>query len=195
MSDRPPSRPTRRRAPDDGSVSVFVADEQGAGERHPVDVARWAGLAEAVLAAEGIVGDTELSVLFVDRDTMAELNARFMGAEGATDVLAFPLDGALVEPGRQPDGGFAGPDREPPAPDELPLLLGDVVVCPAVAAANAPEHAGTYDDELALLLVHGILHLLGMDHAEPDDRAAMQARERDLLARLHGPLARDPWSA
>jgi probable rRNA maturation factor len=175
-------------------VSVFVADEQGTGERHPVDVARWVGLAEAVLAAEGVVGDAELSLLFVDRDTMRELNARFTGTEAPTDVLAFPLDGALVEPGRWPDGGLTGPDRDPVAPDELPLLLGDVVICPAVAAANAPDHAGTYDDEVALLLVHGILHLLGMDHAEPDERAAMQARERDLLARFHGPLPRDPWS-
>ena len=53
------------------------------------------------------------------------------------------------------------------------------------AARNAPGHAGTYDDELALLLVHGILHVLGHDHAEPDETAAMQARERDLLERFH----------
>ena len=193
MSDRPPSRPTRRRAPDDGSVSVFVADEQGDGERHPVDVGRWVRLAEAVLGAEGVVGDTELSVLFVDPDTMRDLNIRFMGGDGPTDVLAFPLDEAVVEPGRWPDGGLPGPDREPTASDELPLLLGDVVICPAVAAANAADHAGTYDDEVALLLVHGILHLLGMDHVDPDERAAMQARERELLARFHGPLAGDPW--
>jgi probable rRNA maturation factor len=67
----------------------------------------------------------------------------------------------------------------------VPLLLGDVVVCPAVAARNAPSHAGTYEDELALLLVHGILHVLGHDHAEADERARMVARERDLLAQFH----------
>ena len=81
------------------------------------------------------------------------------------------------------NGSTVGPDREPPT--EVPLLLGDVVVCPAVAARNAPTHAGTYDDEIALLVVHGILHVLGMDHAEADEAAAMQARERDLLGRFH----------
>ena len=75
------------------------------------------------------------------------------------------------------------------------LLLGDVVVCPAVAVANAPAHAGSYDDEVALLVVHGVLHLLGMDHATDDERDAMQARERELLAAHHGPLAADPWAA
>ena len=67
----------------------------------------------------------------------------------------------------------------------LPLLLGDVVVCPAVAARNAPSHAGTYDDELALLIVHGILHVLGHDHAEPEETAVMQERERSLLEQFH----------
>jgi probable rRNA maturation factor len=65
------------------------------------------------------------------------------------------------------------------------MLLGDVVVCPAVAARQAPTHAGSYDDELALLVVHGVLHVLGMDHAEPDEAARMQARERELLDRYH----------
>ena len=65
------------------------------------------------------------------------------------------------------------------------MLLGDVVVCPAVAARQAPEHAGSYDDELALLVVHGVLHVLGMDHAEAGEAAAMQARERELLDRYH----------
>jgi probable rRNA maturation factor len=74
-------------------------------------------------------------------------------------------------------------------------MLGDIVICPEVASANAAGHTGTYDDEIALLLVHGLLHLLGMDHAEPTERAAMQARERELLERYHGPLARDPWTA
>jgi probable rRNA maturation factor len=60
-----------------------------------------------------------------------------------------------------------------------------VVVCPAVAERQAPEHAGSYDDELALLVVHGVLHVLGHDHAEPGETAAMHARERDLLDRFH----------
>lgn len=197
MTDRPPSRQTRRRVgPDDGSITVFVADEQGAApeDARPVDASRWVRLAEQALAAEGVRGEAELSVLFVGEDAIAALNRQFMDAEGPTDVLSFPIDGDQVEPGRWPDGGGEGPDRLPIDPDELPLLLGDVVICPSVAARNAPAHAGTYDDEVALLLVHGILHLLGLDHATDDERVAMQARERDLLARFHGPLARDPWA-
>lgn len=194
MSDRPPSRSTRRHPPDDGSVSVFVADEQGDdGEALPVDAPRWARLVEAVLEAEGVRGEAEVSVRFVGPAAMTDLNARFLGGTGPTDVLSFPIDGELVEPGRWPDGGTRAPDREPPEPDEIPLLLGDVVVCPSVAAANAPTHAGRYADEIALLVVHGVLHLLGRDHAADGERAAMQARERELLDRFHGPLGRDPW--
>jgi len=62
-----------------------------------------------------------------------------------------------------------------------------VVVCPAVAARNAPDHAGTYDDEMALLVVHGILHILGMDHVENEEAEAMEQRERELLERFHKP--------
>jgi probable rRNA maturation factor len=71
----------------------------------------------------------------------------------------------------------------------MPLLLGDVVICPAVAARQAPEHAGTVDDELALLVVHGVLHVLGHDHADDEERLIMQARERELLELYiwHGP--------
>jgi probable rRNA maturation factor len=196
VTDRPPSRQTRRRVgPDDGSVTVFVADERSAGrQEQPVDAARWIALAEAVLATEGVRGEVELSVLFVGEDVIAELNEQHLGASGPTDVLSFPIDGEQVEPGRWPDGGGPGPDRLVSDPDGLPLLLGDVVICPSVAAANAPAHAGTYDDEVALLLVHGILHLLGMDHADDADRVAMQARERQHLEANHGPLARDPWA-
>ncbi len=174
----------RRRLPDEGVVEVFVADEQN---DQPVDRARWQRLAEHVLDAEGIRGDAELSLLFVDETTMAELNQRFMGADGPTDVLAFPLEDDVVGAGRWPDNGPTGPASNRAEVDEAPLLLGDVVVCPSVAATNAPNHAGTYDDELALLVVHGILHILGMDHADPEEAAAMQAKERALLDRFHRP--------
>ena len=69
--------------------------------------------------------------------------------------------------------------------DDIPLLLGDVVLCPAVAIAQAPSHAGTIDDELALLIVHGVLHIVGYDHAEPVERDRMQRRERELLETFH----------
>jgi probable rRNA maturation factor len=166
---------------------VFGVDEQ---DDHVVDVARWVRLAEDVLGAEAVRTDSELSLLFVDEATMAELNERHMGKTGPTDVLAFPIDDDAVDPGRWPDGGTTGPDRPPLDLDELPTLLGDVVVCPAVAGRQAGEHAteahdGSVDDEIALLVVHGILHVLGHDHAEPDETARMQAKERALLERFH----------
>jgi probable rRNA maturation factor len=154
-----------------------VVDEQEHdNERFPVDAARWSALARAVVDRDG-ASRAEVSVLFVDEPRMADLNEQFLGASGSTDVLAFPIDTDLDEPSRS-----------------LPTLLGDVVICPAVAARNAPDHAGTLDDEVALLLVHGLLHLLGLDHATDDERVAMQQRERELLAAHYGALARDPWS-
>jgi probable rRNA maturation factor len=188
---RPPSPPTRRRAGGDGEVTVFVADEQA---HHPVDVARWSALAEGVLEAEGVRGEAELSVLFVDLEAISVLNRDFMGEDGPTDVLSFPIDGELAPGGRWPDDGGPGPERGMPDPDDLPRLLGDVVICPEIAARNAPEHAGSFDDEIALLVVHGILHLLGLDHHDEAERVAMQARERELLTELHGTPARDPWT-
>ena len=163
-------------------VAVFAADEQC---DEPVETLRWVHLAEAVLEAEGVRGDAELSMLFVDESAMAELNLRFLGREGATDVLAFPIDDDVYEGGRLPDSlGPAGPADEV-EPSDLPTLLGDVVVCPAVARRNAPTHAGTYEDEMALLVVHGILHLLGMDHADDEEATVMERREQELLDRLH----------
>ncbi len=163
------------------SAEVFCANEQSA---HPVDAARWAHLAEEVLDAEGVGAEVELSVVFVDEPTIAELNSRFGGTEGPTDVLSFPIDEEPQESGRHPDSGGSGPG-EPSEPDEMPLLLGDVYVCPSVASRNAPDHAGTYEDELALLVVHGILHLLGMDHEDEAEAEEMEQREQALLARFH----------
>jgi probable rRNA maturation factor len=164
------------------AVTVFAADEQAS---FPIDTMRWIKLAEGVLADEDVRGETEVSILFVDEATIADLNSRFLGKDQPTDVLAFPIDEEPAEGGRSPDSGGTGPGFTP-EPDEAPTLLGDVVICPAVAAKNAPEHAGTLDDELALLVVHGLLHLMGMDHEDPDEAEAMEAKERQLLARHHG---------
>jgi probable rRNA maturation factor len=180
----PPSSNRRRRLPEEGTLEVFAADEQSA---EPVEVHRWSRLAEQVLRAQGVRGEAELSLLFVTEEAMSDLNQRFMDASGPTDVLAFPIDDDLVELGRFPDATTTGPDRPPPDPSDAPVLLGDVVICPAVAARNAPEHAGTYEDEIALLLVHGVLHVLGMDHAEAADEATMRRREQELLAEFHRP--------
>ncbi len=164
------------------SVEVFAADEQSEVD---VDTLRWVRLARDVLDAEGVGGDVEMSMLFVDEPAMAELNRRFLGSEGPTDVLAFPIDEDVVEAGRSPDSGGPGPDTLAQEASEVPIVLGDVVLCPAVAQRQAPEHAGTYDDEMALLVVHGILHLLGMDHADDKGAEAMERRERELLERFH----------
>lgn len=171
---------------------MFVSDEQA---HVAIDLDRWQRLSLAVLADEGVEGECELSVMFVDEATISDLNGRFMGSAGPTDVLSFPIDGDGDPPGRWPDAGGPGPERADDIEDELPLLLGDVVICPVVADRNAPTHAGSLDDEIALLVVHGILHLLGMDHADDTGREAMHSRERQLLATHHGPLASDPWAA
>jgi probable rRNA maturation factor len=158
------------------TTDVFVADEQNA---HEIDVVRWASLARHVLDAQGVRDDIEVSVLFVDETTIAELHQRFLAKAGPTDVLAFPIDEEAERGGRSPDEGGTGPDE-----DEVPMILGDVVVCPSVAARNALDHGVGLDDEIALLVVHGLLHLLGMDHVGDDEAQDMEQRERDLLARF-----------
>jgi len=122
-----------------------------------------------------------VSLIFADEITIASLNQQFMGIEGPTDVLSFPIEGEPDPTGRVPDAGGSGPG-EPPAP-EIPTLIGDIVICPSVAARNAVEHECSFDDEIALLVVHGVLHLLGWDHADDEEAERMEARERELLAR------------
>jgi probable rRNA maturation factor len=163
-------------------ADVFVADEQS---ERTVDVARWLTLARNVLDAQGVRDDTEVSLLFVDEPTIAELHERFLGQSGPTDVLAFPIDDEPERGGRSPDVGGPGPGSGWPEGDDMPVLLGDVVVCPAVAARNATDHGVDEVDELALLVVHGLLHLLGMDHDAEDEAERMERRERELLARFH----------
>ena len=162
------------------TVDVFCADEQ---LDRPVDVGRWSALARAVLIERGVKGDAEVSLLFVDEPSIAALNERFMGKSGPTDVLAFPVEDEPLPAGRSPDMGGTGPGADVEA--EPLMLLGDVVVCPSVAARNAVDHESSYEDEIALLVVHGLLHLLGMDHQVDAEAERMEALERSLLARFH----------
>ena len=159
------------------SVDVFAADEQ---QDVAVDVMRWVRLARMVLDEEQVPGGAELSLIFVDERAMADLNERFLGGNGPTDVLAFPMDDDVVPPGRQPDQGGRGPGS-PSEPGEPPAMIGDVVVCPTYARREADSRHRSLDDELALLVVHGVLHLLSYDHAEEQESEAMQRRERELL--------------
>jgi probable rRNA maturation factor len=163
-------------------ADVFAADEQS---DMAVDIGRYAELARNVLAAQGVKDDIEVSLLFVDEPTIAEQRLRFLGQAGPTDVLAFPIDEEPEPGGRSPDEGGTGPGAGAPDEADMPVLLGDVVVCPAVAAKNAVDHGVTIDDELALLVVHGLLHLLGMDHDIDAEAELMEQRERQLLARFH----------
>jgi probable rRNA maturation factor len=154
-------------------VSIEIANESGI----DVDEADLAALARHVLDGTRIHPLAELSVLLVDRGTMSDLHERWMGEPGPTDVLAFPMDELRPPPpgsGRS-DQGSGGEPGTPPG------LLGDVVLCPAVAAEQAGQAAHPLRDELELLCTHGILHLLGYDHAEEGERAAMFGLQDELL--------------
>ena len=182
MANRMPGFARRRRKGGDGDVEVFCVDEQNDAV---VDLDRWRKLALAALREEGVSGQAELTVVFVDEDHIADLNSQYMNKLGPTDVLAFPIDAVEAEPNNGPGAISRGPDRPDTEFSDLPLLLGDVIVCPAVARKQFEDHAGTFEDEMALLLVHGVLHVMGHDHMELDQREKMQKREREILIKHH----------
>ena len=147
-------------------MNVFLADEQS----EPVDSSPIVAMAERVLVAERMPADSEVAIVLVGEEEMAGYNERFMERSGSTDVLAFPVE--KLTPGQVPTTLANG----------QPLSLGDIFICPAVVKGQAEELGVSLDHELALIVTHGILHLLGYDHADPDDAARMNARERELLA-------------
>lgn len=180
MSSPSPDDPSSTKRSTAIGPQVFVENLQ---EDIVINEIRWERLALQTLAAAG-VNQGEMSISFVDVDTITELNEAHMGASGPTDVLAFPMDAAdfvLLDTS----------DRT----EEAPLMLGDVIIAPAVAKDNAsqhgsgrasnhpgfPSHRGTLDDELALLVVHGTLHLLGHDHYEANETKRMHDAERVVL--------------
>jgi probable rRNA maturation factor len=128
--------------------------------RRPIDAGAVVRLVAAVLEGEG-VGAGELGVHFVGEDRMRELNREHRGLDESTDVLSFPLEDV--------GDGFA-----PPADDQVPRLLGDVVVCPAVAERQAKASGTPLAFELALLCVHGTLHVLGYDHETDAGQMALR---------------------
>jgi probable rRNA maturation factor len=127
-------------------------------------------LARHVLDAQRISPLAELSVLLVDTEEMALLHEKWMDEPGPTDVMAFEMDEL------RPGSGDTGRDEPEPG------LLGDVVICPEVARRQAATAGHDLDAEVQLLLTHGILHLLGFDHAVPEDEAVMFGEQRRLLA-------------
>lgn len=146
-------------------MSIELANESGV----EIDESALVDLAEHVLHRMGINPLAELSILVVDEAAMAELHERWMGEPGPTDVLAFPMDELRPHSTRG--------EEHPPNP----ALLGDVVLCPQVAAKQAAEAGHGAQEELELLCTHGILHLLGYDHAEPEEHAEMFGLQEELL--------------
>jgi probable rRNA maturation factor len=143
-------------------MSIEVNNESGV----EVDEAEFAALARYVLDAMHVHPQTDLSILLVGVDVMSQLHVQWMDEPGPTDVLSFPMD--ELRPGREGEQTPAG-------------LLGDVVLCPDVAAAQARVAGHSTAEELLLLTTHGILHLLGYDHAEPEEERQMFALQRQLL--------------
>src|SRR5215469_6246415 len=163
-------------------MSIEIANESGVA----VDEAGLAALARHVLDGMRVHPLAELSVLLVDEAAMADLHQRWMGEAGPTDVLAFPMD-EIWPPhpgGSQADHGGDG--------EAVPGLLGDVVLCPQVAVEQARKAEHSVQDELDLLCTHGILHLLGYDHADPEEHATMFGLQDRLLAAWSS--ERDPGS-
>ena len=158
-------------------MSVDIANESGT----VVDEVALAAMARYVLDELHIHPLAELSVLLIDEKVMADLHQRWMGEPGPADVLAFPMD-ELRPPGPPHTGGARGDRAGPDGPESSPALLGDVVLCPQVAVEQAREAQHSVGDELELLCTHGLLHLLGYDHADPDERATMFSLQEQLLA-------------
>lgn len=149
-------------------MSVFLADEQS----EPVESEELRSLAELVMSEEGYPETTEVAILLVSENEMTQYNQRFLEREGPTDVLAFPVESLI--PGVVPDLDPHGP----------PLIAGDVIIAPAYVRRQAESHDVAVEDEMALMVTHGILHLLGYDHETDEQANHMEQRERDLLAKV-----------
>jgi len=132
-------------------------------EPEALDLVAFERLATFVLEREEVPDAAELSIAIVDLEEMTSLNERYRKVSGPTDVLSFSCDDPCVVAGDEP------------------MTLGDVVIAPEIAEQQAAEYGHTVEEELNLLLVHGVLHLLGYDHESDEDAAVMQERERILL--------------
>ncbi|HXV94514.1 MAG TPA: rRNA maturation RNase YbeY [Pseudonocardia sp.] len=155
-------------------MSIEVCNESGVS----LDESLIASVARFALDAMRVNPAAELSILAVTTEVMSELHERWMDEPGPTDVMAFPMD-ELTEESRRPD-----------APEAGPALLGDIVLCPAFAKDQARAAGHGLADELHLLTVHGVLHLLGYDHGEPEEEREMFALQNRLLAEWRAARAR-----
>ena len=144
---------------------------------HHVQEENLVKVARHVLDALGVSPLAELAITLVDVEHMTELHVKWMGEPGPTDVLSFPMDELDLRGSRG-----AGHAHEEKPDDTLPMMLGDVVLCPVVAEKQAKDAGHSFEDELHLLTTHGILHLVGFDHAEPEEHAEMFGLQGELLA-------------
>ncbi|MGC5023627.1 rRNA maturation RNase YbeY [Tsukamurella sp. DT100] len=149
-------------------MSIEFANESG----FDVDEAEVVAVAAFAIAAMDVHPGAELNMLAVDLDTMADLHVKWMDLPGPTDVMSFPMD--ELTPGGRPDMVEAGP-----------ATLGDIVLCPQFAAEQATAAGHSTGHELNVLTVHGVLHLLGFDHAEPDEEREMFALQDSILAEYY----------
>ena len=159
-------------------MSIEVANESGVA----VDEEGLVRVARHVLDRLGVSPLAELSLLLVDVEQMEKLHVRWMGEEGPTDVLAFPMDELDLRGSR---GVAHGSGHGAPAEDDDeagPAVLGDVVLCPEVAERQGSVAGHGTHAELELLCTHGVLHLLGYDHGEPEEHAEMFGLQAELLA-------------
>jgi len=152
--------------PAESDITVSVQDLSNSGLKNFL---RWGDVAKATLAEEGVVFG-HVDVVFVDVETMTQLNIEHMGGSGPTDVLAFPMDAPQLLAGQLPNVDISE--------DGPPVHLGDIVICPQVCQSQAPSHVGSVEGEYCLLAVHAALHLLGYDHVSCEERMLMQDRER-----------------
>jgi probable rRNA maturation factor len=153
-------------------VSVEINNESGM----PADEDALRELAQYVIDQMETHPLADLSMLLVDEAHMTNLHEKWMEEPGPTDVLSFPMDELRPH-------SMAGPNRARgrDSDEPEPVLLGDVVLCPPVAAVQAKQHGHSTQTELELLTVHGVLHLLGYDHAEPEEEAEMFGLQNELL--------------
>jgi probable rRNA maturation factor len=128
------------------------------------DLERLKSIAQFTILAQGVHPDSELNISLLDEEEMSALHLRWMEEEGPTDVLAFPMD--EVKPNSATHG---------------PAMLGDIALCPTYANHNALKVHSSLQDELELLTVHGVLHLLGYDHMEADEKEVMFALQDKYL--------------
>jgi probable rRNA maturation factor len=145
-------------------VTIEVANESGI----DVSESELISVAKFVITQMDVNPAAELSMVLLDTAAMADLHMRWMDLPGPTDVMSFPMD--ELEPGGRPD-----------APEPGPAMLGDIVLCPEFAAEQAAAAGHSLGHELALLTIHGVLHLLGYDHGEPDEEKEMFGLQRRLL--------------